>query len=208
MSHLILLSGFIVSLLMVSYAYGEDPVEQQLEISIVGESVIILDETNRLIRAHIEVNPFNPSDGSYSLKVVQLSTQKVLSDKTILMREKTDELWVVDLIYVVDDHKLGEQKVGNYELFVYTEFGSSIARIEFSIVQSSLSEIQQESESTSETVSDSVEVSELVTDDSDEPKIPEWIKDVFIWYGQDLISEDELISALQFLIKEGILDVS
>jgi len=208
MSHLILLSGFIVSLLMVSYAYGEDPVEQQLEISIVGESVIVLDETNRLIRAHIEVNPFNPSDGSYSLKVVQLSTQKVLSDKTILMSEKTDELWNVDLIYVVDDNELGEQKVGNYELFVYTEFGSSIARIEFSIVQSSLSEIQQESESTSETVSDSVEVSELVTGDSDQPKIPEWIKDVFVWYGQDLITEDELISALQFLISEGILDVS
>jgi len=207
MNHLILLSGFIVSFLMV-YAYGEDPVEQQLEISIVGEPVIILDETNRLIRAHIEVNPFNPSDGSYSLKVVQLSTQKVLSDKTILMSEKTDELWNVDLIYVVDDNELGEQKVGNYELFVYTEFGSSIARIEFAIVQSSLSEIQQESESTSKIVSDSVEVSELVTGDSDQPKIPEWIKDVFVWYGQDLITEDELISALQFLISEGILDVS
>jgi len=207
MNRLILLSGFIVSFLMV-YAYGEEPAEQQLEISIVGEPVIILDEINRLIRAHIEVNPFNPSDGSYSLKVVQLSTQKVLSDKTILMREKTDELWVVDLIYVVDDNELGEQKVGNYELFVYTEFGSSIARIEFSIVQSSLSEIQQESESTSKIVSDSVGVSELVTDDSDEPKIPPWVKDIFVWYGEDKITEDELISALQFLISEGILDVS
>ncbi len=197
MNRLILLSGFIVSFLMV-YAYGEEPVEQQLEISIVGEPVIILDEINRLIRAHVEVNPFNPSDGSYSLKVVQLSTQKVLSDKTILMREKTDEIWTVDVAYIVQDEVLGEQKVGNYELFVYTEFGSSIARIEFSIVQSSLSEIQQESESTSE----------LVTDNSDEPKIPEWVKDVFVWYGQDLITEDELISALQFLISEGILDVS
>ena len=208
MSHLILLSGFIVSLLMVSYAYGEDPIEQQLEISIIGESVIYLDSSNRLIRAHVEVNPFNPSDGNYSLKIVQLSTQKVLSDKTILMSEKTDELWDVDVAYIVQDNELGEQKVGNYELFVYTEFGSSVARIEFSIVQSSLSEIQQESESTSETVSDSSEASELIIDDSDEPKIPEWIKDVFLWYGQDLISEDELISALQFLISEGILDVS
>jgi len=208
MNHLILLSGFIVSLLMVSYAYGEEPVEQTLEISIVGEPVIILDESNRLIRAHIEVNPFSPSDGSYSLKVVQLSTQKVLYDKTILMSEKTDELWNVDVAYIVQDNELGEQKVGNYELFVYTEFGSSVARIEFSIVQSSLSEIQQESESTSETVSDSVEVSELISDNSDEPKIPDWVRDLFIWYGDDLITEDELISALQFLISEGILDVS
>jgi len=206
MSHLILLSGFIVSLLMVSYAYGEEPVEQTLEISIVGEPVIYLDSSNRIIRAHIEVNPFNPSDGSYNLKVVQLSTQKVLYDKTILMSEKTDELWNVDVAYIVSEYELGEQKVGNYELFVYTEFGSSIARIEFSIVQSSLSEIQQESESI--TVSDSTDISELTADDSDEPKIPEWVKDVFLWYGQDLITEDELIAALQFLILEGILDVS
>ena len=208
MNHLILLSGFIVSLLMVSYAYGEEPVEQTLEISIVGEPVIYLDSSKRLIRAHIEVNPFNPSDGSYSLKIVQLSTQKVLSDQTILMSEKTDELWNVDVAYIVQDEKLGEQKVGNYEFFVYTEFGSSVARIEFSIVQSSLSEIQQESESTSETVLDSVEVSEPVTDDSDKPKIPEWIKIIFVWYGEDKMTEDELISALQFLISEGILDVS
>jgi len=75
MSHLILL-GFIVSLLMVSYAYAEEPVEQTLEISIIGESVIILDEANRFIRAHIEVNPFNPSDGIYFFKVTQISTQK------------------------------------------------------------------------------------------------------------------------------------
>ncbi len=204
MNHLILLSGFIVSLLMVSYAYGEEPVEQTLEISIVGEPVIYLDSSNRIIRAHIEVNPFNPSDGSYNLKVVQLSTQKVLYDNTIVMSEKTDELWNVDVAYIVSEYELGEQKVGNYELFVYTEFGSSIARIEFSIVQSLLSEIQQEPSQEL----DSTEVSELATEDSDEPKIPEWVKDVFLWYGQDLITEDELIAALQFLILEGILDVS
>jgi len=206
MSHLILLSGFIVSLLMVSYAYGEEPVEQTLKISIVGEPVIYLDSSNRIIRAHIEVNPFNPSDGSYNLKVVQLSTQKVLYDKTILMSEKTDELWNVDVAYIVSEYELGEQKVGNYELFVYTEFGSSIARIEFSIVQSSLSEIQQESESI--TVSDSTDISELTVDDSDEPKIPAWINIIFESYVDGIISEDELINGLQFLISEGILDVS
>jgi len=202
MSHLILLSGFIVSLLMVSYAYGEDPIEQRLEISIVGEPIIILDETNRFIRAMVEVDPFNPSDGEYSLKIVQLSTQQVIKESKILMREKTDEIWISDIGYIVQEDQLGEQKVGNYELLVSSQFGSNVARIEFSIVQSSLSEIQQESESTSD------KVSELVTDDSDEPKIPEWVKDVFLWYGQDLISEDELITALQFLILEGILDVS
>lgn len=38
-------------------------------------------------------------------------------------------------------------------------------------------------------------------------KIPEWVRNIFIWYGEKSISESELISALQFLIKEGIIKV-
>ena len=38
-------------------------------------------------------------------------------------------------------------------------------------------------------------------------RIPEWVKNIFIWYGDDLISEDELINALRFLIQEGTIQV-
>jgi len=38
-------------------------------------------------------------------------------------------------------------------------------------------------------------------------RIPEWVKNIFIWYGNDLISEDELINALRFLIQEGTIQV-
>ena len=37
---------------------------------------------------------------------------------------------------------------------------------------------------------------------------PEWIKNIFIWYGQDLVSDIELKNALEYLINAGILDVS
>lgn len=36
---------------------------------------------------------------------------------------------------------------------------------------------------------------------------PEWIKNIFIWYGQDLVSDIELKNALEYLISTGILDV-
>ena len=39
------------------------------------------------------------------------------------------------------------------------------------------------------------------------PKLTEWVRNIFIWYAEDKISEDELIGALQFLIKEGIIKV-
>jgi len=38
-------------------------------------------------------------------------------------------------------------------------------------------------------------------------KLPEWVRNIFSWYGEDKISEDELIGALQFLIKEGMIKV-
>ena len=39
------------------------------------------------------------------------------------------------------------------------------------------------------------------------PKLPEWVKNIFIWYAEDRISEDELIGALEFLIEERIITV-
>lgn len=36
-------------------------------------------------------------------------------------------------------------------------------------------------------------------------KIPDWVKNNFEWFAQDLISEDEIISALQFLINNDII---
>ena len=38
-----------------------------------------------------------------------------------------------------------------------------------------------------------------------EPKIPSWIRNIFIWYAEDRISEDELLESIQFLLDQGIL---
>ena len=36
-------------------------------------------------------------------------------------------------------------------------------------------------------------------------KIPEWVRNIFIWYAENQISEDELLNAIQFLLDQGIL---
>ncbi len=38
-----------------------------------------------------------------------------------------------------------------------------------------------------------------------EPKVPEWVRNIFIWYAEEKISEDELLGAIQFLLDQGIL---
>lgn len=37
------------------------------------------------------------------------------------------------------------------------------------------------------------------------PKIPDWVKNTMQWYLDGSISEDEMISAIQYLVNEGII---
>ena len=41
----------------------------------------------------------------------------------------------------------------------------------------------------------------------EQSKIPEWVRNIFVWYAEDNISEKELLQALQYLIKEKIIQV-
>ena len=41
--------------------------------------------------------------------------------------------------------------------------------------------------------------------DTSEQKIPDWVKNTMQWYLDGAISEDEMISAIQFLVNAGII---
>ena len=40
---------------------------------------------------------------------------------------------------------------------------------------------------------------------ADAQTVPEWVKNNALWYGQGTISESEFLSAMKFLIEEGVL---
>jgi hypothetical protein len=42
----------------------------------------------------------------------------------------------------------------------------------------------------------------------EKPKIPAWVNNTMQWYLDGVISEDEMITAIQYLVKEGIIDIS
>ena len=39
-------------------------------------------------------------------------------------------------------------------------------------------------------------------------KVPDWVKNIFGWYANDQVSEDELLNAIRYLINQGILVVN
>ena len=38
--------------------------------------------------------------------------------------------------------------------------------------------------------------------------VPPWVRNVFIWYAEDRISEPELLEAIKFLVNQGIIDLN
>ena len=38
-------------------------------------------------------------------------------------------------------------------------------------------------------------------------KIPSWVHDIFVWYAEESISENELLASLEYLISQGIINV-
>jgi len=44
--------------------------------------------------------------------------------------------------------------------------------------------------------------------ENEESKIPSWVRNIFEWYGQDMVSENELLNAIKFLVNEKIIDIT
>jgi len=93
---------------------------------------------------------------------------------------------------------------GNYENFiliccnnigqysVYAEWmGHHIGTVTFEVVEN-LAEI--------------TEGTETVTEESIQ-KIPNWVRQIFIWYAAEQITESVLLGAIQFLVQQGIIDL-
>jgi len=49
---------------------------------------------------------------------------------------------------------------------------------------------------------------ELFFTESQTSKIPDWVRNIFIWYGEGQIGEEDLLNALQYLIDSKIITVS
>jgi hypothetical protein len=80
--------------------------------------------------------------------------------------------------------------IGQYT--VYTEWrGYHIGTVTFEVV---------------ENLAAITEGSETVTEESIQ-KIPNWVRQIFIWYAAEQITEADLLGAIQFLVQQGIIEL-
>ncbi len=225
-----------------------------ISVSIVGDPVIDLDSTNRLIRASVEVMNYNPSaNGYFFMQLIQSSTGKIISENEILISERGNDLWGMEIAGMLYDEKInqnGKPVLGKYEIKVITEFGSYTGSASFQIIKSSESkpppsttvqksselvdeektteietetDIESETESATEIESETESETEIESETESEQDtiiepqitsngaapsiIPDWIKNIALWYGQGNVTEDEFINAIKYLINQRIIEV-
>ncbi len=197
----------------------------QIKVILKGETVINLDETNRLMRASVEVLNYDAAgDGYFYMQLIQPGG-KIISEEEIMISSRANQMWGTEIAGMLDDEKImkGSKPVlGEYEIKVITELGTATGSAYFTIIKSSepqqsiekveeeISQTLQDNNSTSITEIENeqeeiLEDSELISNGEVKPKVPEWVKNIALWYGQGTISEDEFIDAIRFLIKEGIV---
>ncbi len=213
----------------------------QIKVILKGETVINLDETNRLMRASVEVLNYDAAgDGYFYMQLIQPGG-KIISEEEILIAPKQNDLWGTEIAGMLDDEKImkgGKPVLGEYEIKVITELGTATGSAYFTIIKpsdpqgyietveeeisptlqennsTSITEIENEQDNNSTSITEIeneqeelLEDSELISNGEIEPKVPEWVRNIALWYGEGILSEDEFIDAIRFLIKEGVVIV-
>ena len=215
-------------LLQINHAYGDDsPI---ITIDFASGNIIDLD-TSQMLRANIEIQNYDPRDGFHYMQIIKTSDNSTIKDTEIMPKVIDDNLYGVQVLHYIEPDANEENLIGNYQLRIYSEYGPSDAVSEFSVIKSSqpTTHIEATTENTAADTTENIAaattedtiiatIKELGSEDNNESeienlvqsesKIPSWVHDIFVWYADETISEDDLLTALSYLIEKGILEVN
>jgi len=209
------------------YADEELPI---IIIDFISGNIIDLDASPQMIRAEITIHNYNPQNGYHFMEVTRVSDGEIIKDTEILPKAIAgDDLFQVQILHYIEPGVNDTNLIGDYVLRIYSEYGISESVKTFSIIKSSMpvivtqNEVEEsetpeeslssnESEKPEDTLDDSIdglilELRDDVEKNVEPTKIPSWVHDVFVWYAEESISENELLASLEYLISEGILNV-
>jgi len=131
----------------------------------------------------------------------EIPEELVTPDESITLDEYYDDLedQLEDFCYMTDEEQLDF-------------FSENPDMIKFNEELVSICEMEDEAER-EDTLDDSIdaiilELRDDVEDSVESDKIPSWVHDIFVWYADETISENELLAALEYLISQGTINVN
>ncbi|MFQ5781989.1 MAG: hypothetical protein ACE5GR_02900 [Nitrosopumilus sp.] len=217
-----MISKIILSLLSViivfqaHQVFGDEELLPIITVDFVSGNVIDLDENPQMIRADVRIQNYNPQDGYHFMQVTKLSDGEIIKNTEIIPKAiagaAEDNVFGVQILHYLDPDVPEETLLGDYELRIYSEFGVSENISTFSIIKSSLptttqNTIEELVTPEEELESKVIEESKIENLEQSESQIPSWVHDIFVWYANETISENELLAALEYLISQGTIKI-
>ena len=191
------LFSLIFSIFLIQPAFAEE--DTIISVKIIGEPEIYLDLNNKMIRAEVEIENYTPSDGYYFMRISNSSG--IIKETEIYPTDKGNDMWGTQIGYLVTSKALD-----TFTILIYSEFGTATATETISLLATK-SIVQQAVKEVDESTPELQLMVESEVIQEPKQKLPDWVRNIFIWYAEGQIGEDELIGALQFLINEGIIEV-
>ncbi|MFB5597416.1 MAG: hypothetical protein ACE5RJ_00140 [Nitrosopumilaceae archaeon] len=207
MNHKIVFMLFAVSFLFPIHFVHAEEEPTEIVIEFLNGDVVDLDAGTQMIRADITIYNYNPQDGFHYMEVTRLSDGTVIKHGDILPSYIEDNVYGVQILHYLDPSVTDASVLGDYELRIHSDFGAAQAIAPFSIIKSSQTPIASQNsevlEATSEEDSEQdLELEEIIESES---RIPAWIRDIFVWFAEGQIGEDDLLSAIKFLVESDII---
>jgi len=209
----------VIILFQVHQVYADEELPI-ITIDFISGNIIDLDESPQMIRAEIQIQNYNPQHGYHFMQVTRVSDGEIIKDTEIIPKVvggEEDDLWQVQILHYIEPGQNEETMIGDYVLRIYSEYGPSESVSPFSIVKSSMTVIVTQNaveelvtlEEELNLVHDSEESEMIENLVQSESKIPSWVHEIFVMYAVDeTISENELLTALEYLITQGIINVN
>ena len=212
----------VILLFQANQVYGDEELPI-ITIDFISGNIIDLDESPQMIRAEVLIHNYNPQDGYTFMEITRASDGEIIKNTEVMPKAiagPEDNLFQVQILHYLEPGGNVTQMMGDYVLRIYSEYGLSESDTTFSVIKSSIPVIVTQNEVdeliTNETLATSDELAtpdeietpdEEVEDSVESAKIPSWVHDIFVWYAEESISENELLASLEYLISQGIINV-
>jgi hypothetical protein len=203
----------IIMLFPINSIYGleELPI---ITIDFTSGNIIDLDKNSQMIRAAILIQNYDPQHGYHFMEISRLSDGEIIKTTEIFPKVIDDNLFGVQILHYLEPGDVETNIVGDYGMRIFSESGPTETVSTFSIIQSSKPAVVTQNIEESESLESETEVELLESETEsleiktlEQSKIPEWVHDIFVWYAEETISENDLLSAIEYLISEEIIDV-
>ena len=136
------LAILLVALATVTVSMAHASTLPQISVTNAGESVIDLawEDKDRMVRAWAEFYNFNPNDGSFNMHVIQVETEKIVSDSKVSVMTNSQNPAInfnTFVLYAVNAEDICQNDestsledcnplTGEYEMVISTNDGSVV----------------------------------------------------------------------------------